>query len=135
MFHVLQCLHMYVANLCSKCFIYFQTHVVSVFLWMLQKHICFSNSRVRVQNRASRTACVHGKEQAGRSHRACARATKRSGRRVKWSGCGVSFSPCLVGPQISKSCYSTCHIECLRPVHGALNVNEKKLITQFGGKL
>ena len=43
--------------------------------------------------------------------------------------------PCLVPPQLPKSCYSICHIECLRPVHGALNVDEKKLITQFGGKL
>ena len=24
------------------------------------------------------------------------------------------------------SCYSTCHIEYLRPVHGALNVDENK---------
>ena len=36
------------------------------------------------------------------------------------------FSPRLVSPQLPKSCYSTCHIECLRPVHGALNVDEKK---------
>ena len=43
--------------------------------------------------------------------------------------------PCLVSPQIPKKCYSTYHIECLWPVHGALNVDEKKLITQFGGKL
>ena len=33
--------------------------------------------------------------------------------------------PCLVPPQIPKKCYSTYHIECLRPVHGALNVDEK----------
>ena len=36
------------------------------------------------------------------------------------------FSPCLVLPQFSKNCYSTYHIECLRPVHRALNVDEKK---------
>ena len=36
------------------------------------------------------------------------------------------LSPCLVPPQNPKSCYSTCHIEYLRPVHGALNVDEKK---------
>jgi len=36
------------------------------------------------------------------------------------------LSPCLVPPQLSKSCYSTCHIKCLRTVHGALNVDEKK---------
>ena len=36
------------------------------------------------------------------------------------------LSPCLVPPQLSKSCYSTCHIECLRPVHGALNIDKKK---------
>ena len=48
----------------------------------------------------------------------------------------VKVSPCLVGTQILKSCYSTCHIECLLFVHGALNVDEKKkLIAQFGGKL
>ena len=35
-------------------------------------------------------------------------------------------SPCLVPPQLPKSCYSTCHIECLWPVHGALNVDEKR---------
>ena len=35
-------------------------------------------------------------------------------------------TPCLVPPQFPKSCYSTCHIECLWPVHGALNVDEKK---------
>ena len=29
------------------------------------------------------------------------------------------ITPCLVGAQLPKSCYSTCHIECLRPVHGA----------------
>ena len=38
----------------------------------------------------------------------------------------LGLTPCLVGPQSPKSCYSTCHIECLRPVHGALNVDEKK---------
>jgi len=32
----------------------------------------------------------------------------------------------LVPLQLLKSCYSTCHIECLRLVHGALNVDEKK---------
>ena len=36
------------------------------------------------------------------------------------------LTPCLVPPQLLKSCYSICHIECLRPVHGALNVDEKK---------
>ena len=45
------------------------------------------------------------------------------------------FGPCLVGVQNPKKCYSTCHIECLRLMHGALNVDEKKLIAQFGGKL
>ena len=34
-----------------------------------------------------------------------------------------------------KKCYSTCYIECLRPIHRALNIDEKKLIAQFGGKL
>ena len=51
-----------------------------------------------------------------------------------WSQCSSSslasssdsISPCLVGLQNSKSCYSTYHIECLRLVHGALNVDEKK---------
>ena len=38
----------------------------------------------------------------------------------------VVFSPCLVATQIPKSSYSTCHIECLRSMHGALNVDEKK---------
>ena len=47
----------------------------------------------------------------------------------------LALTPCLVGPQSPKNCYSTCHIECLRPVHGALNVDEKKLIAQFGEKL
>ena len=41
----------------------------------------------------------------------------------------------LVPPQLPKSCYSTCHIEYLWPVHEALNVDEKKLIAHFGGKL
>ena len=36
------------------------------------------------------------------------------------------YTPCLVHPQYPKSCYSTCHIECLRLMHGALNVDEKK---------
>ena len=36
------------------------------------------------------------------------------------------FTPCLVEVQNSKSCYSTCHIECLRPMYGTLNVDEKK---------
>ena len=36
------------------------------------------------------------------------------------------LSPCLVGLQNPKKCYSTCHIECLRFMHGALNVDEKK---------
>ena len=44
-------------------------------------------------------------------------------------------SACLVPPQIPKECYSICHIECLRSLHGSLNVDEKKLIAQFGGKL
>ena len=47
----------------------------------------------------------------------------------------VKLNTQLVGFQNPKSCYSTCHIECLRLMHGALNVDEKKLITQFGGKL
>ena len=38
----------------------------------------------------------------------------------------LQYSPCLVPPQILKKCYSICHIECLRPVHGVLNVDEKK---------
>ena len=33
--------------------------------------------------------------------------------------------PGLVTPQILKKCYSTYHIECLRPVHRALNVDKK----------
>ena len=45
------------------------------------------------------------------------------------------ISACLVSPKIPKKCYSAYHIECLRPVHGVLNVDEKKLIAQFGGKL
>ena len=44
------------------------------------------------------------------------------------------LSPCLVWTQIPKKCYSSYHIEYLRYVHGALNVDEKKLITQFGWK-
>ena len=36
------------------------------------------------------------------------------------------LSPCLVGSQNPKSCYSTYHIECLWPMYGALNVDEKK---------
>ena len=38
----------------------------------------------------------------------------------------AKLTACLVPPQFPKSCYNTCHIECLRPVHGALNVDEKK---------
>ena len=38
----------------------------------------------------------------------------------------MHLCPCLVGPQIPKKCYSICHIECLRSVHEALNVDEKK---------
>jgi len=45
------------------------------------------------------------------------------------------ISPCLVLSQIPKKCYSIYHIECLRSVHRVLNVDEKKLIAQFGGKL
>jgi len=41
----------------------------------------------------------------------------------------------LVPPQYPKKYYSTCHIECLWSVHGVLNVDEKKLIAQFDGKL
>ena len=37
--------------------------------------------------------------------------------------------------KIFKKCYSNYHIECLRLVHGVLNVDEKKLIAQFGRKL
>ena len=47
----------------------------------------------------------------------------------------VWVTPCLVGAQLPKGCYSTCHIECLRSMHRALNIDEKKLIAQFGGKL
>ena len=36
------------------------------------------------------------------------------------------ISPGLVGVQNPKKCYSICHIECLRLMHGALNVDEKK---------
>ena len=35
------------------------------------------------------------------------------------------ISACSVPPQNFKKCYSTYHIECLRLVHGALNVDEK----------
>ena len=45
------------------------------------------------------------------------------------------FSPWLVPTQNPKKCYSSYHIEYLRLVYRALNVDEKKLITQFGGKL
>ena len=38
----------------------------------------------------------------------------------------LKCSPCLVATQFLNSCYSTCHIECLRPMYGALNVDEKK---------
>ena len=34
--------------------------------------------------------------------------------------------PRLVQSQNSKKCYSTCHIECLRFMHRALNGDEKK---------
>jgi len=51
------------------------------------------------------------------------------------SPAGLLLSACLVLPQNPKKCYSTYPIECLRPVHGVLNVDEKKLIAQFGGKL
>ena len=37
----------------------------------------------------------------------------------------VWLTACLVSPQLLKSCYSICHIEYLRPVHGALNVDKK----------
>ena len=47
----------------------------------------------------------------------------------------MNLSPCLVPTQNPKKYYSSYHIECLRPVHGVLNVDEKKLITQFDGKL
>jgi hypothetical protein len=57
MFHVLRWLRMYVANLCSKCFICFQTHVTIVFLWMLQNlvlevvkvHLLFSCARIKTE--------------------------------------------------------------------------------------
>ena len=45
------------------------------------------------------------------------------------------FRACLVPPQISKKCYGIYHIKYLRPVYEVLNVDKKKLITQFGGKL
>ena len=54
---------------------------------------------------------------------------------MKFIKASLIVSACSVPPQIPKKCYSIYHIECLRPVHGALNVDEKKLITQFGGKL
>ena len=37
--------------------------------------------------------------------------------------------------QILKKCYGLYHIEYLRPVYEPLNVDKKKLITQFCGKL
>ena len=57
------------------------------------------------------------------------------GETFKFTAREDEVSPCLVPSQLPKSCYSTCHIECLQPVHGALNVDEKKLIAQFSGKL
>ena len=48
--------------------------------------------------------------------------------------CTASMTECLV-PQNPKKCYSTCHIKYLRLMHEALNVDEKKLIAQFGGIL
>ena len=41
--------------------------------------------------------------------------------------------PCLVPKSFPKKCYSSHHVESC-DVHGALNVDEKKLITQFGWK-
>ena len=52
-------------------------------------------------------------------------ATKERVMTTEYSN-NCEVSPCLVGPQNPKSCYSICHIECLRPMHGALNVDEKK---------
>ena len=51
------------------------------------------------------------------------------------SDSSLALCPCLVSTQNPKKCYSNHHTECLRPVHGALNVDEKKLIAQFGRKL
>ena len=44
-----------------------------------------------------------------------------------------NVSACLVEKKVPKKCYSISH-RILRYVYGALNVDEKKLIAQFGWK-
>ena len=60
---------------------------------------------------------------------------RRRFRRQLNAALAINLSPCLVPPQLPKICYGTCYIECLRPVHGALNIDEKKLIAQLDEKL
>ena len=49
------------------------------------------------------------------------------GTQANHDGVMASNSTCLLFSWTGlKSCYSTCHIECLRSVHGALKVDENK---------
>jgi hypothetical protein len=45
MLHMLQVFKRHVASVCSNCFIWFQTYVVSILIWMLHMflHICSNN--------------------------------------------------------------------------------------------
>jgi len=47
-------------------------------------------------------------------------------RTVSGRGGAINYYNLFSWTQNPKSCYSICHIECLWPVHGALNVDEKK---------
>ena len=51
---------------------------------------------------------------------------KKKNGALTWAGAATKIERVFSSIQNLKKCYSTCHVECLRPVHGALNVDEKK---------
>jgi len=73
MFRVLQWLHRYVLNLCSKCFIYFRTHVAKLSSgtertgWICRESARTGQSRVVRSDRPVRTS----RRRASRLHLAC----------------------------------------------------------------
>ena len=51
--------------------------------------------------------------------------TKGENQKTHLASADTSAQPLFSSTQNFKKCYSICHIEYLRPMHGALNVDEK----------
>jgi hypothetical protein len=97
--HMLQCLYMYVANLCSKCFILFSNtcckcfslDIAKLILEVAKVHLLFKFPHTRAkQSEWNRVRAWKG-EDGTVPPGPCARATEWAGQRVKWRGVGADL--------------------------------------------